>query len=303
VPTTLTVSSWATGGNFELTVQNSNGSTTTATIAYNATASAVQTALNAVANIGAGGCTVTATTGTQFPNAVYTVKFASTVPATYLTLVNNTMTGSQVAAPFAMASTGDYTLPANFGGQYSGDITFIANTNRGMILSWTNETFMRSRRQNYNIESGTPYIAAVRLMPTPSYRPLTNTAGLMLPRRRWELITWRISSEFLSVVFPYALCFNSLVNATDVPPCPFFHDDTIKAACLAVAEMEVEDTQGLHYKFYKESALPNSWRIDAQSSPKSLGYNGNEKGGLANIQAFRSYWYQRPTVGVQPLTG
>lgn len=301
IPTTLTVSPWAAGGTYKLNVTNNTiGTVLTATIAYNAIASVVQSTLNTA--LGASGsCTVTETG--SLPGATYTVTFAAGTPTTYLALTANVMTGTQVAAPFSMASTGDYTLPANFGGQYTGDITFIANTNRGMILSWVNETFMRFRRQNYNIESGTPYIAAVRLMPTPSYLPLTNTSGLMLSRRRWELITWRISSEFLSIVFPYALCFNNLVNATpggadDVPPCPFFHDEAVKAAILAVAELEVLDTKGLHWEYYKENALPNSWRIDAQSAPKALGYFGNAKGGLPNIQAFRSWFYQRPTVGI-----
>lgn len=218
---------------------------------------------------------------------------------------NATGHGYPTNCPFSFPQLGDYTLPANFGGQYCGQITYIANTNRGMILDWTEEAEIRGRRQNYNIESGTPYVAAVRLMPTPSYKGLTNVSGLMTVRRRWELMTWRISSEYLSVIFPYVLHFQNMVNLTDVSPAPFAHDETIKAACLAVAEKEVTDAYGPDWEYYKEQCLPNSYRIDAMSAPKRLGYFGNPSmGGFMQnpISSFRNSWYQRPTVGVNGLS-
>jgi hypothetical protein len=212
---------------------------------------------------------------------------------------NATNQGFPTNIPIAFAANGDYTLPANFSGQYTGAITYVANTNRGMILSWTDEASIRERRQNYNVESGTPYWAAVRLMPTPSYQILTNASGLMTPRRRWELMTWRISSEFLSVIFPYSLAFNNLVNLTDLSPAPFSHDEAILSACKAVAEKEVEDTYGPDWDYYRNVALVNSKRIDAASAPKRLGYFGNPYSGQwPNIKQFRDSLYQRPTVPV-----
>lgn len=210
--------------------------------------------------------------------------------------------GYPTHCPFSFACSGDYTMPANFSGQYTGGITYVANTNRGMILRWTTEFSIRSRRQNYNIESGTPYEAAVRLIPTPSYSVLTNTAGIMLPRRRWELMTWRISSEFLSVLFPYTLGFNDMVNATDVPPSPYAHDEALLSCCKALAEKEVEDTMsGPDWAYYHNVALKQSWQIDARSAPRSLGYFGNPtaaNSAVPAIRAFRDCWYQRPTVPV-----
>jgi hypothetical protein len=262
-------------------------------------ASDLQNQLAACSNVGAGKVTVTTTDSIHFA-----ISF-STTTSTYLAYTPSTSsinyTGPQATAPFSFACSGDYTMPANFGGQYTGQITYVANTNRGMVLQWTSENAIRSRRQNYNIESGTPYEAAVRLMPTPSYQPLTNSAGLMLPRRRWELMTWRISSEFLSVLFPYTLSFNTLVNLTDVPPSPLGFDETLKACCLAEAEKEVDDTiQGTDWVYYHQSALPNAWQLDARSAPKKLGYFGNPtaEGTTQPIQAFRDFWYQRPTVPV-----
>lgn len=220
---------------------------------------------------------------------------------------NATTFGYPTNCPFSFACQGDYTMPANFGGQYTGGITFVANTNRGMILNWTSDLSIRSRRQNYNIESGTPYETAVRIMPTPSYAILTNTSGKMLPRRRWELMTWRISDEFLSVIFPYTLAFNEMTQLTDVPPSPFAYDEALKACCLAVSEKEVDDQMGgPDWKYYYERALPQAYAVNARSVPRNLGYFGNPAiyygpatGGQV-IDNFRNYWYQRPTVSPTP---
>lgn len=197
---------------------------------------------------------------------------------------------------WSMIADGDYTLPADFSGQYAGEISYVANTNRGTVLHWTAEANIRQRRQNYNFESGTPYQCAVRLMPTPSlpvdYAP---------QRRRWQLMAWRVPNENLHILFPYVLGFQSLVNLTDTPPSPFSHDEALKAACLGVAEKEVTDAYGVDWQYYKQDALVKSYRVDAMSAPKRLGYFGNPRGGSRfknQIEEFRDDWYQRPTVPV-----
>lgn len=198
---------------------------------------------------------------------------------------------------WSMIADGDYTLPADFSGQYAGAITYVSNTNRGTILQWSSEALIRSRRQNYNFESGTPYQVAIRLMPTPDvptdYAP---------QRRRWQLMAWRIPNENLSVLFPYVLGFQNLVNNTDTPPSPFSHDEALKAACLAVAEKQVTDQYGVDWTYYKQDALIKSWRIDAMNAPKKLGYfgNPNARANMSSaIETFRDSWYQRPTVPVE----
>lgn len=207
--------------------------------------------------------------------------------------VSSTLGSSTI---FSMVPTGDYTLPADFAGEYTGDISYVQNTNRGTILNWTDEATIRVRRSNYNFETGTPYAAAVRRIPRPTMNDLTFAP----PRFRWELMTWRIPSEFLHVLFPYKLGFNNLVNNSDVPPCPFAFDEALKAACLAVAEKEVEDAYSVDWQYYKADALPKAWQRDDLSAPKRLGYFGNPSAShSANpIQNFRNNWYQRPTVPV-----
>ncbi len=291
-----------TGGSYTLTATRAGTAPqTTGAIAWNAPASTVQAALAGLSNVGLGNVLVTQTVFSPYPPQ-YAVTFSTGLGVIYLTGTSN-LSGTTVTAPFSFACTGDYTLPATFGGEYTGGITYVANTNRGMVLHWTSEFSIRERRQNFNVESGTPYEAAVRLMPTPSYAGLTNASGLVLPRRRWELMTWRISSEFLSVLFPYTLAFNSLLYPGDVPPTPFTHDEALKACCLAVAEKEVEDAMGgPDWTYYHEIALPQSYAVDARSVAKNLGYFGNPAATRSSVaQAFKGWradWYQRPTVGV-----
>jgi hypothetical protein len=205
---------------------------------------------------------------------------------------------------WSMIATGDYTMPADFSGQYVGDISYISNTNRGMQIHWTDEASIRQRRQNFNFESGTPYEAAIRLMPTSSITPTTNGQAPLTyapMRRRWQLMTWRISNEFLHVLFPYQLGFQYLLNMTDTPPSPFAFDETLKAAILAQAEFDVENQYGVAWNYYKQQALPKAFMLDAMSAPKKMGYFGNPTAHLgmgAAIRDFRNNWYQRPTVSV-----
>jgi hypothetical protein len=85
---------------------------------------------------------------------------------------------------WSITTTGDYTLPIGFGGQFNGHPTFIAGTNRGTTLSWTDESVIRERRANMNQETGTPYMMAVRPMNTGT------------PRRRYEMMFYRMPSEY-----------------------------------------------------------------------------------------------------------
>ena len=268
-------------------------------------------------NIYLGGNPPAGTPGWQLPSTTYASTSTTGTPFTivnYLSPSTVQIYGQPSSTLFTNGSTswsmiadGDYTLPADFAGQYVGGITYISYTNRGMQLTWSDELSIRQRRQNFNFESGTPYECAVRMMPTPSITTTTPGAASLQyapPRRRWQLMTWRIASENLHIIFPYQLGFQSLVNLTDVPPSPFAFDETLKAACLAQAEFDVENVMGVAWQYYKGDALRAAFKLDAMSAPKKLGYFGNPtantRAGSA-IRNFRDNWYQRPTVGVNPL--
>ncbi len=209
----------------------------------------------------------------------------------YISSSTVTVTGDasgHIGDTFAIASDSAYTLPLGFGGQVDGHATYAAGTNRGTSLAWVDESIIRERQSNVGEESGTPFRLAVRIKDTGT------------PRRRWELVVDRTPSEVFVILFPYTIHFDLLVALSDVPPTPIGHDEAVKAACLATAEKEVEDTFGVDWQYYRSTALPNSYRVDAKSAPRRLGYFGNGGRQGRDIRDFRDNQYQRPTVTVNP---
>ena len=190
-----------------------------------------------------------------------------------------------VGEKWSMTADNAFTLPRDFGGEYIGSITYAADTNQGITIDWVDEAQIRLWLENITDETGDPFWAAVRPMATG------------VPRRRWELLVYPGPDEVLTVRFPYILSFDKLVEDDEVPPIPFSHDDTVKAACLAIAEKDVEGAPGPDWQYYRQAALPNSYRIDAMSRPKRLGYFGNPGSqGQPSIKEFRDNFYQRPRV-------
>jgi hypothetical protein len=206
--------------------------------------------------------------------------------ASYISATSVTVTGDAHTAAtktWSMTAGGDYTLPSTFGGQLLGPATFAASTNRGSLLNWTDESLIRSLRSNVNESTGTPSLFAMRLMTTGT------------PRRRWELMAYRTPQEHLSLLYKYVLHFDSLVTLTDTSPAPFGHDETVKAACRAQAEKDVHDALGLDWEYYRETALPNSVRVDSLSAPSTLG--------TSNTARTKRNWrdqFPRPTVIFNP---
>lgn len=212
--------------------------------------------------------------------------------ATYVSATQIKVTGDASAASadtWSITADGNYTLPSTFGGQYNGVITYGPDTNQGIDIRWQSEATVRKWREDITDETGDPYWAAVRPMTTGD------------PRRRWELMVYPKPDEVMVLYFPYTLHFDKLVDLTEVPPCPFGHDETIKAACLAVVEKDVEGAPGPNWNYYTQFCIPESHQIDARSAPRRLGYFGNPSGGpTGSIHDFRRNWYDRPTVGFNP---
>jgi hypothetical protein len=109
---TITITGTPTGGTITLVVTNPYGDAqTTGTIAYNAAASAVQTAIAALSNVGTGNVTVTGSAG-----GPYTVVFASHLGTMTVALGTNALTGgtspsATIGASLAAGSTVGYFGP------------------------------------------------------------------------------------------------------------------------------------------------------------------------------------------------
>lgn len=87
-----------------------------------------------------------------------------------------------------------YLLAQDFQGEYTGEITFKADSN-ACGIEWTSETEIRRLRE-YNVQSGdAPFLAAV----------LPNST-----QRRWELIVDPEPASEYTIVFPYKASFDAL---------------------------------------------------------------------------------------------
>lgn len=97
----VTISGSPTGGTFLLNVNNSGGSFNTSALAYNATGATVQTAILALANVGAGNATVSGSGG-----GPYTITYASGLGATQTTANATLLTGGTPAITVATNAPG-----------------------------------------------------------------------------------------------------------------------------------------------------------------------------------------------------
>jgi hypothetical protein len=219
--------------------------------------------------------------------------FGSVVIKRYVSATTAYVYGNASAvtnATYAIAANGDYTLPRTFAGSFTGAVTFTAGTNRAVQLEWADEAQIRRMRENVTLQKGTPrYVAVGVFVPTAPNVP----ASLRRPRRRYRLEVFPQPGENYTVRFPYDLHFDSMVELGEVPPTPIVHDETIRAAVLAVVERDVHDTQGPRWGYYAK-CLDNSKNIDARSGPRKLGYFGNGKG-IVTPRNFRDFM-QRPNV-------
>ena len=233
--------------------------------------------------------TISAPAGTFYPSTEGKTLFMTDVaaPITLYRYVSDTTMTAQGdvhwagAKTFNLSSQGTYALPQNFGGEVAGEITYQAGSNRGVPITWTSELELRRLRENWNSVSGNPYYAAVRL---------NNNVP-----RRWDLMVYPNTGGTYRVEFPFILYFDKITDLSDMHPAGFQHDDAVLAACLAALEMR-SDELGTWVQDYRQRALPNSYKIDARSAARRLGYNGNPRAINVALKDFRSF-FRRPTVG------
>jgi hypothetical protein len=186
------------------------------------------------------------------------------------------------ARTFSLTAFGVYSLPQNFGGEYNGEITYAAGSNRGVPINWISELEIRRLRENWNMVSGNPYYAAIRRMPEGT-------------NRRYELLIYPNTGGTYRVEFPYTIYFDEITALTDMHPAGFAFDETIRAACLAAAEIGGEDALAGSVKYYRDICLPNAYRADARNAPRKLGYCSNPRSQTVALRDFRQY-FRRPTV-------
>ena len=236
--------------------------------------------------------TITSPTLIFYPSATGTSLYVLDIAAPIA--LNNFLNSTQMtvqgnvawtgAKYFSMVSNGIYMLPENFGGEVAGEITYQAGSNRGVPINWISELEIRRLRENWNSVSGNPYYAAVRRDQNDS--------------RRWNLMIYPNTGGTYRVEFPFIVYFDKIdpeTITTSVHPAGFAHDEAIKAAALAQAELQGEDSLVERMQYYRTVALPNSYRIDGRQAARRLGYCGNPRSTTVSLKDFRNY-FRRPTV-------
>jgi len=231
--------------------------------------------------------TITATTEVFYPSMVghdldFTVSEASYTITEYVssTVVRvSSDPSSETAVAFTITADGNYTLPRTFGGQYTGDPTFVAGSNESTNLEWTSSIEIRRRREISTTLSSTPRLLAIRRV--------TDLA------RRWELVAWPTPSSTVTVEFPFELYFDTLVYGTDMHPAGYKFDEVVKAACFAAMERDAEDMHAGLMDEYLKIALPSAYQADGRSAPPKLGVRGHR--GSRSLREFR-HSFEQPNV-------
>lgn len=200
------------------------------------------------------------------------------VSATSMKVSGNASAAS--SAQFSIAADGNYAMPRNFTGTQSGAITFGPETNRSVPIEWSSDAVVRQQRENVLVETGTPRLAVL----TPRAADL----------RRYIFRVWPTPERAYVLQFPYDLHFDSLTALTEHPPTPIAHDETIRAACLAVLERDKFDGGNGSAMGYYQKCLKNSEGIDKRSAPRKLGYFGS--GRTAGMSRGFRNWAERPDV-------
>jgi hypothetical protein len=84
------------------------------------------------------------------------------------------------------------------------------------------------------------------------------------------MMTYPTPSEAATLQLDWELYFDSLSADGDKHPAGFFYDECVRAACLAVAERDGYGVSG-YMQYYQDKALPNAYKINSRSNPRSLG--------------------------------
>ncbi len=147
-----------------------------------------------------------------------------------------------------------YFLPDDFYGILLMPFTYLAGGPRITIIP-VEEARIRELNAGASV-TGNPSMVCFR----PINVTATATGG------RWEAIFWPIPSGTQSVVAVYKRFPQALVNGTDTSVAGFQHDESVLAAAIAAAELQVGDQAGPREAFY-QSALKRSLKVDARSAP------------------------------------
>jgi hypothetical protein len=168
---------------------------------------------------------------------------------------------------FTVDRLGDYDLGDDFGG-LDGQWITLGDEPGVPGIKVVNEGKIRSLRQQYADRSGRPEFVAVR------QKSSDGTTG-----QRWEMMLFpSLPDDDYVLTYRYVVLVNKLAT-TKYPLGGMAHADTIRASCLAMAEMDMNDEQGLKYARFMERLTSSIGQDKSAEGIGYLGYNGDRSDG------------------------
>lgn len=192
-----------------------------------------------------------------------------------------------VGKKFAIATTGDYQLPDDFG-SICGPFTYTGTTAYAPIPV-VSEAQIRRMRQGSDT-TGFPKYAAIRpkkppastgvaLFDPPAHDPSHPTIRVPFGQR-FEVMVWPTPDQLYELEYRYNILPNALTTDAfnEYPAGGAAHSETILASCLAAAERRIEGTKGQRWEEFMGLLAGSIARDRVANVPEYLGRNLSEEG-------------------------
>jgi len=156
-----------------------------------------------------------------------------------------------------------YYMPDGFYGHMLAPFTYGPSGPR-LRIDEAPESQIRQLYAAAGTTTGDPYLYAMR--------PLANLMADTQQNRRWEVIFYPTPDGSETVTARCRIYPHRLVADEDRHTAGFQHDEAVLASCLAEAERQKEDNQGVMMQHFTD-ALTRSLAMDMRTAPRNLGYN------------------------------
>ena len=188
---------------------------------------------------------------------------ASRTSDTVIELSSAWTLATETVATYSLKHDGNYDLPDGYAGMV-GDMV-IESDNYNPDIKIVGEGVIRTSRQQNPNSGTTPFYAAIR----PKVQ-ITTTG------QRFEIMFYPLPSTALTISYAMRLIPQMLVDTSIVYPVGgATHSETIKASCLAAAEVQVKDGHGPLWEAFKEELSSSITSDNAMNSQQYFGYNGD----------------------------
>jgi hypothetical protein len=201
--------------------------------------------------------------------------------ASQLTLSSGASSSSNKT--WSMTPSGTYQMPDEFGGLI-GRMTYPTGDGIVAAVDITAEEVIRDHKQR-NSATGRPTAAAIR--------PKAGFTGASM--QSYELVVAPVPDQLYTVTYRYHVLLDAISGSLTKLVGGTPHGETLRAACLAAAELEVNDGRGIRAEVFVRR-LRASVAFEANNTPHVLGYNGDNASEWNSYRPYRRSYNGRITI-------